>query len=674
MNILNQPWKELFELPDFGKIKEEDFLPALTEAISLATQNLERISNSTSSPNFYNTIQELEIFDEVLSRLSALFFNLVNLNSNKKLEAIQIEFVTRVSKFYSKVLMNKKIFSRIEMLCDFRATKKLTLSEEQERVLDLYRRDYIRSGVQLPENDQSNLVKITTRLAQLGTKFSQNILAEERVWELELSEKDLEGLPYDLISILRQSGLERGYSSPVLTLSRSHLVPFLESSSRRDLREKVHSAWISRCSKNNKYNNYEIIHEILLLREDRAKLLGFENFSEFKLENEMAKNSKNVKNFLKNVWEYAHIKALEELDELKKFMKDEGVDGPVMPWDWRYYQAKLKKRYFDFNSEDLKCFFELNSIIEAAFFVAKKLFDLEFTSIPFFGYHPDVRTWKVTRRGMHVGVFIGDYFARDGKRSGAWCSSLRSQSRNTKVVTPIVINACNFAKPPLEEDALLSFEDATTLFHEFGHALHNLLSNVTYDRISGTSVARDFVELPSQLYEHWLLTPEVLRKFAINKQNGKRMSSTLTQNLLDSVAFGSGFATIEYLASAIIDIEIHSREVNFKAETIQAKILDKLDMPEGMVMRHAISNFAHIFSGDGYSSGYYSYLWSEVMDCDAFEAFKEKNNYFNKDLAKRLEKFIYGAGSSVEPNKLYELFRGKGPSLEPLLRGRGFIK
>ena len=674
MNILNQPWKELFDLPDFGKVKEEDFLPALTEAISLASQNLEKIASITASPNFYNTIEPLEIFDEMLSRLSALFFNLTSSNSNDKLEQIQVEFVTRISTFYSKVLMNKKIFSRLEMLHDFAVAENLTLTIEQKRVLDLYRKDYIRAGVKLSENDQLKLRRITARLAELGAKFSQNILAEERFWELELSEKDLEGLSHDLILILRQSGSERGYSSPVLTLSRSHLVPFLESSSRRDLRKKVHTAWISRCGNNNENNNFEIIQEIILLRQDRAKLLGFENFSELKLENEMAENSKNVKRFLKNIWRYAHSKALEELEDVKKVMKDEQIDGPVMPWDWRYYQAKVKKQRFDFNSEDLKSFFELNSIIEAAFFVARKLFDLEFNTIQYSGYHPDVRTWQVTREGKHVGVFIGDYFARDGKRSGAWCSSLRSQSRTIKVVTPIVINVCNFAKPPPEEEALLSFDDATTLFHEFGHALHNLLSNVTYDRISGTSVARDFVELPSQLYEHWLLTPEVLRKFAVNKKNGERMPPRLTQKLLDSVAFGSGFATIEYLASAFIDIEIHSKNKTFKAETIQDTILKKLNMPEGLVMRHAVSNFAHIFSGDGYSSGYYSYLWSEVMDCDAFEAFREKNNYFDEGLARRLEKFIYGAGSSAEPKKLYKLFRGREPSIEPLLRGRGFLE
>ncbi|MDG2473786.1 MAG: M3 family metallopeptidase, partial [Paracoccaceae bacterium] len=543
MNILNQPWKELFELPAFEKIIEEDFLPALIEAISFAAQNLERISSTTDSPSFINTIEALEEFDEVLSRLSALFFNLASSNSNEKLEAIQIEFVTRVSKFYSKVFMNKKIFSRIDMLHDFATTKKSNFTYEQKRVLNHYWSDYIRSGVQLSEKNQLKLRKITTKLAELGAKFSQNILAEERLWELELSEKDLDGLPYDLISILKQSGLERGSSLPILTLSRSHLVPFLESSSRRDLRKKAHSAWISRGANNNVNNNYEIIKEIILLRKDRANLLGFENFSEFKLENEMAENPNNVKNFLQNVWKYAHVKALEELEEVKQIMQDEKVDGPVMPWDWRYYQSKVKKQRFDFNPEDLKPFFELNSMIEAAFFVAKKLFKLEFTSVQFVGYHPDVRTWQVSRRGIHIGVFIGDYFARDGKRSGAWCSSLRSQSRNKKVVTPIVLNVCNFAKPPQNDDPLLSFDDATTLFHEFGHALHNLLSNVTYDRISGTSVARDFVELPSQLYEHWLLTPEVLEKFAINKENGESMPQELKQKLLNSVTFGSGFAT-----------------------------------------------------------------------------------------------------------------------------------
>ena len=669
MNNLNKPWREQFELPSFDNIRTHDFLPALYEAIGLAKENIEKIVRNSADPNFSNTVEALETSDVVLSRLAAIFFNLVGANSNSKLEAIQVEFVKNLSVFYSEVLMNKKIYSRLKDLKNTNSYPLLT--SEQCRMLDLYQRDYIRSGVDLSEVNQLKLAKLTTRLAELGTKFSQNILAEEREWKLELSGNDLDGLPNDLVSILKQSGLDRGCSSPILTLSRSHLVPFLENSSRRDLRKKVFLAWVSRGANKNENNNYKIIAEVLSLRKERATLLGFKNFSSFKLQNEMARNPENVKDFLHSVWKPAKKKALRELNDLKQIMKSEGIEGSLMAWDWRYYQFKSQEKYLDFNPMELKPYFKLESIIEATFYVANKLFNLDFLPISYVSYHPDVKCWEVRRNGKHVGVFLGDYFARTSKRSGAWCSSLRSQSKLHKGETPIVINVCNFAKPGNKEDALLTIDDATTLFHEFGHALHNLLSNVTYSRISGTSVARDFVELPSQLFEHWLLTPEVLDRFAINIKTGKSIPKKLSKKLLKSMTFGTGFATVEYLASAIVDILIHTEEPNSNPEDFQNKVLSELEIPEGIVMRHALSNFAHIFSGDGYSSGYYSYLWSEVMDADAFGAFKDKNNFFDDELARKLETFIYGAGGSREPEKLYELFRGRAPTIDSLLRGRG---
>jgi len=669
LNYLNKPWREQFDLPSFDKIRINDFLPALHEAIALARDNIEQIVQNKANPNFSNTVEALETSDAVLKRLGAIFFNLVGANSNSELEAIQVEFVKSLSMFYSEVLMNKEIYFRLKKLNYVNIDPILT--SEQRRVLDLYQKDYIRAGVDLSEENQLKLVKVTTRLAELGTKFSQNILAEEREWTLDLSENDLDGLPYDLVSSLKQSGLDRGYSSPILTLSRSHLVPFLENSSRRDLRKKAFLAWIKRGANKNENNNYKIIGEVISLRKERAILLGFKNFSSFKLQNEMAKNPENVKEFLHSVLKPANKKALKELKNLKQIMKSEGIGEPLMAWDWRYYQSKSQEKHLDFNPMELKPYLKMESIIAAAFYVANKLFNLDFLPISYVSYHPDVKCWEVRRNGKHVGVFLGDYFARTSKRSGAWCSSFRSQSKLHKDETPIVINVCNFAKPGKNEEALLTIDDATTLFHEFGHALHNLLSNVTYSRISGTSVARDFVELPSQLFEHWLLTPEVLDKFAINIETGESLPKKLSKKLLKSMTFGTGFATVEYLASAIVDISIHTEELRSNPEDFQNKILSELQIPEGIVMRHALSNFAHIFSGDGYSSGYYSYLWSEVMDADAFDAFKDKNNFFDEELARKLETFIYGAGGSREPEKLYELFRGRAPTIDALLRGRG---
>lgn len=671
LNNLNKPWREQFELPCFDSICTSDFLPALHEAIGLAKENIKIIVQDSAPPNFSNTVEALETSDLVLSRLTALFFNLVGTNSNSELEAIQVEFVKNLSTFYSEVSMNKEIFFRLNEID--KTNSNLTLTSEQLRVLDLYQRDYIRSGVNLSGPNQLKLAKITIRLAELGTNFSQNILADEREWKLDLLENDLDGLPLDLVSTLKQSGLDRGCSSPILTLSRSHLVPFLENSSRRDLRKQVFLAWVSRGANKNENNNYKIIEEIISLRKKRANLLGFKNFSSFKLQNEMAKNPEKVTDFLHSVLKPAKRKAFKELDDLKKIMRTEGIRGPLRAWDWRYYQAKSQEKHLDFNPIELKPYFKIESMIEAAFYVAHKLFNLEFLPISYATYHLDVKCWEVIKNGKHVGVFLGDYFARSSKRSGAWCSSFRSQSKLHKKNYPIVINVCNFAKPAHKEEALLTVDDAMTLFHEFGHALHNLLSNVTYNRISGTSVARDFVELPSQLFEHWLLTPEVLNKFAISTKTGKSLPRKLSEKLSKSITFGTGFATVEYLASAIIDILIHTEEPNSNLEEFQNKTLSELEIPEGITMRHALSNFSHIFSGDGYSSGYYSYLWSEVMDADAFDAFKDKNNYFDDELARKLEKYIYGAGGSEDPEKLYELFRGRAPTIDSLLRGRGLV-
>ena len=671
MNILNKEWVTPFELPSFGSIREEDFLPALEEAIIFTKENIKRIQENTESPNFTNTIEALESSDIMLSRLTALFFNLASANSNSKLESIQGEFVIKLSKLDSEILMNKTIFKRLDNFYQLRSA--YNLNSEQIRVLELYRQKFLRSGVRLSKPKKERLTDIMSKLSELGTKFSQNILSEERDWEMVLTKKDLGGLPSDLISILKQSGIDRNQVMPTLTLSRSHLIPFLENSSRRDLREKAYKAWVSRGANKNKNNNFSIINEILGLRNERAILLGYKNFASFKLETEMASNEETVKSFLKSVWEPAKLKALHEYKELQDLIRQDDAGMRLLPWDRRYYQAKLQKQLFNFNSMELKPYFKLHAIIEAAFYVAKKLFNLDFFSLSFLAYHPDVKTWEVKRNGAHIGIFMGDYFARESKRSGAWCSSFRSQSKFPKIISPVTINVCNFAKPTKGSDALLTFDDATTLFHEFGHALHNLLSNVTYEMVSGTSVARDFVELPSQLYEHWLSTNDVLSKFAIHSETNEKISQTMLAKLVDYNNFGSGFETVEYLSSAIVDIEIHTLEPSMTPLESQNKILKLIGMPEGIDMRHALSNFSHIFSGDGYSSGYYSYLWSEVMDADAFEAFKEKKDFFDRELSKKLELYIYSAGGSKPPEKLYLLFRGREANIDALLKGRALL-
>jgi peptidyl-dipeptidase Dcp len=457
----------------------------------------------------------------------------------------------------------------------------------------------------------------------------------------------------------------------VVTLSRSIIVPFLQFSPHRALRQKAYEAWVARGANGNGNDNRAIAAETLALREERAKLLGYQSFADFKLEPEMAKTPQAVRGLLMRVWEPARAKALSDAAVLEAMLHADGIAGPLEPWDWRFYSEQRRKAEHDLDEAALKPYLSLNAMLAAQFDCAHRLFGLEFREIDGPFYHPDVRGWEVTRNGAHVAVFLGDYFARGSKRSGAWCSAMRSQKKLGADTRPIVVNVCNFAKG---EPCLLSYDDARTLFHEFGHALHQMLSNVTYGFISGTSVARDFVELPSQLYEHWLEVPEVLEKHARHWQTGAPMPADLLQRLLAAGTYDQGFATVEFVASALVDLAFHEGPAPADPMQKQAEVLESLGMPRAIRMRHATPHFAHVFSGDGYSSGYYSYMWSEVMDADAFAAFEEAGNPFDPETAKRLETFILSAGGSQPAEDLYTQFRGRMPGVEPLLKGRGLLE
>ena len=446
------------------------------------------------------------------------------------------------------------------------------------------------------------------------------------------------------------------------------IVPFLQFSPRRDLREKAFLAWQARGANGGETDNREIAAEILALRQERAQLLGYKNFAAYKLETEMAKNPAAVRQLLTDVWGPAKAQAERDSVVLTEMMHGEGVNGDLTPWDWRYYAQKRRVAEHDLDEAALKPYFQLDRMIDAAFDCATRLFSLEFTRLEVPLYHADCRAWEVTRNGKHVAIFIGDYFARESKRSGAWCSAMRSQAKFPHTQSPIVINVCNFAKAA---PALLSYDDARTLFHEFGHALHQMLSDVTYESVSGTSVARDFVELPSQLFEHWLEVPEVLQTFATHAVTGEAMTQQLLDKLLGASNFDIGFATVEYLASAFVDIEFHDGELPGDLMAKQRSVLAELGMPDAITMRHATPQFAHVFAGDGYSSGYYSYMWSEVMDADAFAAFTETGNVFDTECADALDRHILSAGNSADPENLYRAFRGRLPGVEALLKGRG---
>ena len=486
---------------------------------------------------------------------------------------------------------------------------------------------------------------------------------------MELARADMEGLPEFVVASAVAAGVEKGLG-PVVTLSRSLIVPFLQFSPKRALRQRAYEAWVARGANGGATDNRGIAAEILALREERAKLLGYGSFAEYRLEPEMAKTPEAVRGLLMRVWEPAKRRALGDAAVLEAMLRADVIAGPLEAWDWRYYSEKRRRAEHDLDEAVLKPYLSLEAMLGAMFDCATRLFGLEFRPLEVPLYHPDARAWEVSRNGAHVAVFIGDYFARGSKRSGAWCSDIRAQKRFGGVQTPVVVNVCNFAKA---DPALLSYDDARTLFHEFGHALHQMLSNVTYGFIAGTNVALDFVELPSQLYEHWLEVPEVLEKHTRHVETGEPMPADMLKRLLAAGTYDQGFATVEFVSSALVDLAFHEGDAPADPMQKQVEVLEGLGMPHAIRMRHATPHFAHVFSGDHYSSGYYSYMWSEVMDADAFAAFEEAGDPFDPEVAARLEKYVLGAGGSEEADVLYTKFRGRMPGVEPMLKGRGLL-
>ncbi len=666
MNVLLEKWDTPFGLPPFAAIRDEDFGPAFDEALSRARAAIGAIAEGPGT-SFAEVIEGLELAEGDLDRVSGVFYNLAGADSTPAREALMRELAPKMSAFSSEVTNNKALFAKIEALWQGRAA--LGLTAEQMRVLDLYRRMFVRSGAALEGVEAERLTAVKARLAVLGTQFGQNLLADERSWHMELSEADLAALPGFVQDAARAAGAEKGLG-PVVTLNRSLIVPFLQFSPNRALRQKAYEAWVARGANGGETDNRAIAAEILALRHERAHLLGYPDFAAFKLEPEMAKTPGAVRDLLMRVWQPARAKALADAGVLEAMLRADGLPGPLEPWDWRYYSEKRRRAEHDLDEAALKPYLSLDAMLGAMFDCATRLFGLEFREIEGPFYHPDVRGWEVTRAGTHVAVFLGDYFARGAKRSGAWCSAMRSQRKLGGEQRPIVVNVCNFAKG---DPCLLSYDDARTLFHEFGHALHQMLSDVTYGFISGTSVARDFVELPSQLYEHWLEVPSVLEAHARHHETGEPMPADMLKRLLDAGTYDQGFATVEFVASALVDLDFHTGAPPADPMQRQAEVLESLGMPRAIRMRHATPHFAHVFSGDGYSAGYYSYMWSEVMDADAFAAFEETGDPFDAATAARLERYILSAGGSEEAEALYLKFRGRMPGVEALLKGRGLL-
>ena len=666
-NPLLHPWALPLQLPPFDEIQDSDFAPAFEIALAEARAAIRSIANDPSPETFTNVIEALEQAETNLDRVSGVFYNLAGADSTELREELMRDLAPKLSAFSSEIINDKVLFAKIDRLWLQRDS--LCLTDEQARVLDLYHQMFVRSGARLDGAAADRMTTIKSRLAVLGTQFSQNVLAEERDWYMQLGPDDLQGLPDFLLDATAAAGAEKGLG-PILTTSRSLIVPFLQYSPHRHLRQKAYEAWAARGANANSQDNRAVAGEILQLRQERAHLLGYGSFADFKLEPEMAKTPAAVRDLLMRVWAPAKAQAERDAQVLGAMLQAEGGAGPLEPWDWRYYSEKRRKAEHDLDEAALKPYLSLDAMIAACFDCANKLFRLNFNPLDVPLYHPDARAWEVIRDGKTVAVFIGDYFARGSKRSGAWCSAMRSQRKLGDAAVPIVVNICNFAKGT---PSLLSYDDARTLFHEFGHALHQMLSDVTYGFISGTSVARDFVELPSQLYEHWLEVPEVLQTHARHWQTRAPMPAEMLQRLLAAGTYDQGFATVEFVASALVDLAFHEGPAPADPMQKQAEVLEALGMPRAIRMRHATPHFAHVFSGDGYSSGYYSYMWSEVMDADAFAAFEETGNPFDPETAARLERFILSAGGSRPAEELYLAFRGRMPGVEALLKGRGLL-
>ncbi len=673
-------WDGKNGLPRFENVRDEDFAGAFDAALVAHDAEIDAIAQAGEEPSFANTITALEIAGDELSRVSALFWNKAGAHTNPAIQALEREIAPKMSRHYSRISMNEALFRRIDSLWEQREA--LGLSGEELRVLERHWKGFVRSGAKLPKDRQERLAAINEELAGLGAKFGQNVLADEKSWKLVLStEEELAGVPDFLRDAMKGAAREHGDDGAyAITLSRSIIEPFLTFSERRDLREQAFKAWVSRGANGGETDNRDTVKRTLELRDEKAKLLGYANFAAYKLDNTMAKTPEAVNDLLTRVWTKAVERAGEEEAELAALMREEGSNHDVMPWDWRHYAEKLRAIKFNFSEAELKPYLQLDKILEACFEVAHRLFGiraLEVTDV--IAYHPDVRTFEIKDgNGKIVAVFLADFFARPSKRSGAWMSSFQSQHKlrlknGREGELPIIYNVCNFAKPSQGKPALLSLDDARTLFHEFGHALHGMLSNVTYPSVSGTGVSRDFVELPSQLYEHWLTVPQILETYALHYETGEPMPKALLDKVLAAQTFNAGFNTVEYTSSALVDMAFHTRGVVEDPMAVQRDVLASLGMPKSMVMRHATPHFQHIFSGDGYSAGYYSYMWSEVLDADAFEAFEETGNPFNPDVARRLRDNVYSVGGSVDAEETYKAFRGKMPSPDAMMRKRGLV-
>lgn len=677
MNPFFQAYNTPFNVPPFDKIKNEHFKPAILEGIAKHQAEIDAIANNTQPATFDNTILAMENAGELLANVNTVFNNLNSANTNKEIQTIAKETASNLSAHRDNIYLNEKLFARVKSL--WNQKESLGLNLEQAKILDNAYKDFVRSGANLSNADKEILRKINGDLSLTSLKYGQNILAQTNSYELVIdSKKDLAGLPQGLIDAAAADAKAKGKEGKwVFTLSNSSVMPFLQYSSNRELRKQIWNAYQTRANHDDAFDNKANAVALANLRGQKARLLGYKSHSDYVLEESMAKTPKNVNKLLNDLWKPALEIAKTEAADIQKMMAKDGIKGAVQPYDWRYYTEKIRKERFDLDEEELKPYFSLDQVRKGVFQVTENLYGIQIKPIPNVPtYHEGVTAWEVTEKdGTHLGVLYMDFHPRESKRGGAWMTSYRSQKTvGGKRVAPVVSIVCNFTKPSATAPALLTFDEVTTYFHEFGHALHGLLSNVTYRSLAGTSVPRDFVELPSQIMENWAAEPEVLKIYAKHYKTGEVIPETLVNKLKKAGTFDQGFTTTEYLAASLLDLEYHSqtKDITVDANAFEKAAMTKIGLIESIIPRYRSTYFSHIFSG-GYSSGYYSYIWSGVLDTDAFEAFKT-TTLFNPEKAKLFRTHVLEKGGTEDPMVLYKRFRGAEPSIEPLLRKRGLDK
>ncbi|MES2774288.1 MAG: M3 family metallopeptidase [Bacteroidota bacterium] len=675
-NPLLQKWQGPYSgVPPFDKIKVTDFKPALEAAMAESLSDINKITSNKQPATFENTIAAMERSGQTLDRVNTIYGIWSSNMSSDDFQPVETEMAPKLAAFQDQITQNAKLFQRIAAIYNSPAKKKLT--PEQQRLTWLYHTNFVRAGAKLTAASKKRLSEINQQMAGLFTQFNQNLLADESLFIEIKNETDLDGLPQSVKEGAAAAAQGKGLKgSWLIKNTRSSIDPFLSYANRRDLREKAFRMFINRGDNGDKNDNNAIITEILTLRAERAKLLGYATHAHWRLEDAMAKTPERAMQLMESVWPAAVARVKEEVADMQAIADKENAGITIEPWDYRYYAEKVRKAKYDLDQNEVKPYLQLEKMREGMFWVAGELFGFNFspvTDVPV--YQPDVRVWRVTdkKTGKHIGLWYFDPYAREGKQSGAWMNAYRNQQRVVADIPTIVSNNSNFLKANPGEPVLISWDDAKTLFHEFGHALHGLSSNVTYPTLSGTNVARDYVEFPSQILERWLSTPEVLQKFALDYKTGEPIPQKLVDRIKSAATFNQGFTTVEAIASALVDMKMHlagSKKID--PDAFEKQTLKELGMPKEIVMRHRTPQFGHVFSGDGYSAGYYSYLWSDVLSADAYQAFTEAGGPYDKAVAARLTMYIFSVGNTIDQAEAYRKFRGHDPKTDALMKYRGF--